>query len=261
MPPGLVIHVPHASTIIPADVRDQFVLSDADLDTELRLMTDHLTDELFAMPRMTATTIRFPVSRLVVDPERFESDEQDVMAARGMGVVYERTAGQRALRRMLSVEERGRLIERWYRPHHAALTAAVADTLKARGSCVILDVHSFPPTPLPYEMDQRPDRPDICIGTDGFHTREVLTNTAVRLFEEAGWSVALNRPFAGALVPMAYYRTDARVQAVMIEANRRLYLDEATGTRGAGFDACHARLSRVVDHLIDDLLLAPFSRR
>src|SRR6185436_3514585 len=99
--------------------------------------------------------------------------------------------------------------------------------------------------------DQRRDRPDICIGTDDFHTPAALSSLAGRLCEQAGWTVAVNRPFAGALVPMAYYRTDARVQALMIEVNRRLYLDEATGMRGREFEHCRKLLSRVVDQLIE----------
>jgi N-formylglutamate amidohydrolase len=80
--PRAVIHLPHAATHIPSDVREQFVLSDERIADEIRLITDHLTDELFAVPDAIGLTVRFPVSRLVVDPERFESDEQESMAAR-----------------------------------------------------------------------------------------------------------------------------------------------------------------------------------
>jgi hypothetical protein len=46
-----LVHVPHASTISPQDVRDQFVLTDDQIAHEIRLMTDRLTDELFAVSR------------------------------------------------------------------------------------------------------------------------------------------------------------------------------------------------------------------
>ncbi len=61
----------------------------------------------------------FPVSRLVVDPERFEKDDEEPMAARGMGVVYELTSHGQPLRVFPSssaAEERGKLLERFYRP-------------------------------------------------------------------------------------------------------------------------------------------------
>ena len=46
-----------------------------------------------------------------------------------------------------------------------------------------------------------------------------------------GFRVGMNRPFAGALVPNAFYGRDARVQSVMIELRRDLYMDERTGER------------------------------
>ena len=39
---------------------------------------------------------------------------------------------------------------------------------------------------------------------------------------KVGWSVEIDRPFSGAIVPMAFYRADDRISAVMIEVNRRL---------------------------------------
>jgi N-formylglutamate amidohydrolase len=64
--PTAVIHLPHASTRIPADIRDQFVLTHEQIADEIRLMTDHLTDELFAVPEAMALAVRFPVSRLAI---------------------------------------------------------------------------------------------------------------------------------------------------------------------------------------------------
>src|SRR5713101_8274639 len=139
---GAVIHVPHASTVIPLDLHEQFSLTDVELAHELRVMTDHLTDRLFGIPG--AAAVRFPVSRLVLDPERFESDDQEIMAAGGMGVVYTRTSEQTPLRRALAPHEREQLLERWYRPHHAELTTTVAAAIESHGRCLVIDAHSFP---------------------------------------------------------------------------------------------------------------------
>lgn len=48
-------------------------------------------------------------------------------------------------------------------------------------------------------------------------------------FSALGFRVALNDPFAGALVPISRYQKDNRLRAVMIEINRNLYMDEASG--------------------------------
>ena len=90
MTPIGVLHIPHSAVEIPADVRRQFLVSDETLRQELLKMTDWFTDELFTLPAREAVAIRFPVSRLVLDPERFIDDQQEVMASRGMGVIDSR---------------------------------------------------------------------------------------------------------------------------------------------------------------------------
>jgi N-formylglutamate deformylase len=77
-----------------------------ELEHELLVMTHRYTDELFAGPLGLATRVAFPVSRLVVDPERFVDDDREPMARKGVGVVYTRTAMGDPLRRTPSVAER-----------------------------------------------------------------------------------------------------------------------------------------------------------
>ena len=86
-------------------------------------------------------------------------------------------------------------------------------------------------------MDQTPHRPDICLGTDPFHTPEWLQRRAAESFRGMGWSVEFNRPYSGTIVPMGRYRIDARVHSIMVEVNRGLYLDEQTGEKVPRFDA------------------------
>ena len=54
-------------------------------------MTDHYTDELFNITNSYIHKLKFPVSRLLVDVERFEKDELEIMSKVGMGCIYERT--------------------------------------------------------------------------------------------------------------------------------------------------------------------------
>jgi N-formylglutamate deformylase len=236
MTPIAVLHVPHSFTEIPADLRSSLLLSENEIRRELLWMTDWYTDELFSFPADEAASIRFPVSRLVVDPERFPDDDREPMAARGMGVIYARTSDGRLLRGPPNAQLRRELIARFYEPHHLALGNAVQSALDAHARCLIVDCHSFPSVALPCDMDQAPGRPDICIGTDSFHTPDWLTASAIERFAAAGYSVTVNRPYAGALVPVAFCGRDRRVASIMIEVNRRLYMDEAAGDESPGFD-------------------------
>ena len=83
-----ILHLPHASTFIPEDLRQDFILSDQELLEEVNRITDHATDQIFQQAFPEAKAIVFPVSRLVVDPERFSEDSQEPMSQVGMGVTH-----------------------------------------------------------------------------------------------------------------------------------------------------------------------------
>jgi N-formylglutamate deformylase len=247
-----IIHIPHASTVVPADVRRTFVLSDAELERELLRLTDRYTDELFHLPSELALPVVYGVSRLVVDPERFPDDALEPMAARGMGAVYVSTTDGAPLRDGLTAAQRSNLLDRFYRPHHVALEAVVQRVLDAMGRCLIIDCHSFPDEPLACDRDQQRSRPDVCIGTDSFHTPAELAAQAGAGFSNRGLDVTVDRPFSGAMVPARWYRQDNRVASVMVEINRRLYMDETTGEKNSGFSDIQCLVQSVLKTLIDD---------
>jgi N-formylglutamate amidohydrolase len=229
MPAWVVLHLPHASTTIPDDVRAQFLLDNEDLNAELDVLTDQHVRELFENHEPLAQPVAADVSRLVVDLERFTDDARETAAQHGFGAIYEKTTTGAALRRPLTGEERLELLQR-HAAHHERLTAIVEATLDEHGRCLLLDCHTFPDRRMPFEVgDPNAPRPDICIGTDPWHTPSGLRDALVEQFEAAGWSTALDRPFAGTVVPERLYHSDRRLAAVMIDANRRI-VDGSTPT-------------------------------
>ena len=96
----------------------------------------------------------------------------------------------------------------------------------ANDHCRIIDVHSFPVFPPPYKLNQTTIRPDFCLGTDDFHTSEELVARVEKILESCGYSTARNQLFSGTIVPIKHHRKDQRVQSLMIEINRWLYLGE-----------------------------------
>jgi N-formylglutamate amidohydrolase len=242
----IVAHVPHAATLIPASIRAEILLDDDALAQELIRLTDWHVDGLFSwIGELGGPMFVNRLSRLVFDPERFVDDADEPMAKAGQGVVYTRTTDGRHLR-ILTDDDRARRIVQFYEPYHAALTGLVTDTLHRFGRCLIVDCHSFSSDPLPSEPDQTPDRPDICIGTDPFHTPPALAEHLRRAFVAEAFRVRLDSPFAGALVPLAYYGRDDRVTSLMIEVRRGLYCDEATGDPAPTFATVRQRLERAI---------------
>ena len=234
--PNVILHIPHSSRNIPPEERAQLAPDDRTLVLELLRMTDALTDELFAPTSFEAARVIFPISRLACDVERFPDDADEPMALKGMGVVYAKTTDGQPLREHLTLAERTRVMEAWYTPHHQKLTRTVDDVIADGKSCIIVDCHSFSSRPLPHEPDQEPIRPDICIGTDDWHTPARLRNELIAAASAGGFSVRVDRPFSGALVPAKHHRREPRVKAAMIEINRQLYMNEETGERLARFD-------------------------
>ena len=242
----VVAHVPHAATFIPDAVRADIVLDDAELEVELLRLTDWHTDRLFiGVLRHGASMFVNRLSRLVFDPERFADPMAEPMDAVGQGVVYTRTTSGGVLRQV-DAAARTRTLRQLYDPYHAALTELVAERLAAWDRCTIIDCHSFATLPLPSEPDQSPHRPDVCIGTDAFHTPSQLADALSSSFAAEGFRVALDRPFSGALVPRHWYGRDRRVRAVMIEVRRGLYCDEASGVANASFEQVRAAIERAL---------------
>lgn len=250
--PSTLIHITHASGVIPTDLRSQFLLNDAELSIELERLTDHFTDELFFSSNAASQILSFPVSRFVVDPERYSDDTQEPMAERGHGVIYTGTTDCRPLRRKLSNDERTELLELYYVPHHSSLTAATQQSLEENGFVTIVDAHSFPDIPLPVDLSQQTPRPDICIGTDSTHTPRELVELVYDHFLAAGFSVRIDDPYAGTIVPLHYFGIDNRVSSIMIEINRRLYLDGEPGnfSKNDQFDSILGTTQAIVESVI-----------
>jgi N-formylglutamate amidohydrolase len=253
----IVLHIPHASRRIPARERAALLLDGTELARELTAMTDAWTDRLVEGWSSFDNVRRViaPVSRLVCDVERFRDDAAEPMAARGMGAVYTRTSDGRPLR-TVTPEERERILRTYYDPHHAALTQAVDDALAKAGACLIIDVHSFPSKPLPYEPDQSSYRPRICIGFDDFHGAFLGDGSWKKAYRRAkflDYEVKVNEPFSGSIVPLKHFKRDRNVFSVMVEVRRDLYMNEATGRKHGHrrFQSFRQRLHQVLDGLAE----------
>lgn len=232
---NLILNIPHSSIRIPDEYRHLFKV---DLTEELRVMTDWYTDELFCFD---SERVIAPTSRLLVDTERFRCDKDEEMARFGMGAVYTLTHDGRTLKSFTSLE-REALLKKCYDPHHENLERATENALREEGYALIVDCHSFSSVPLKHESSKSTPRPDICIGTDSFHTPSSLSSFAYDFFRSRGYSVSFDSPFSGTITPMRYYRKNKNVHSIMIEVNRSIYMNEYTTRKTKDFDRVRADL-------------------
>jgi N-formylglutamate deformylase len=241
----VILHVPHASRALSPAARASLLITDEQLGEELDHLTDAHTD-VIAHRAARAAAIRPWVfenrwSRLVVDPERFPDDREEMRAV-GMGAVYTAGFAGRKLRDDDRVRDEA-LLQAHFRPYSAALAGLVADRLAAAGHAIIVDVHSYATALLPYEIHRAGARPPVCLGTDRDHTPGWLLAAARAAFP----ANALNTPFEGCYVPLDYHGAEPRVSALMIEIRRDGYMTEPGGPPHAGLDRLAGALTGLLD--------------
>ena len=214
----ILIHVPHTSLYIPEGYRRTALIPADELDEENEFMCDKGVLELIP-PAFAQNTLVFPYSRLYCDVERFR-DGREPMQKLGMGFVYTRDSKGRDMFHPSDAHREE--VSRIYDEHHAELNRRTAEILEEHGRCLIVDLHSF--------SDETVDRlfgwtdlPDVCIGTEPDYYSQKLIDGLISLCRGLGLSVALNYPYAGSMVPNAYFgKPGTGIVSVMLEVNKRV---------------------------------------
>ena len=210
-----VIHIPHSSKFIP-----NFTGYNIDLiEKELELLTDHDTDVLFNVKNVQKIKANF--SRIFCDVERLPDNEEEMFKF-GRGFFYTHTDSGLQLR---TEELKKEVYKKFYLKHHNKFTNTVTKKLKKHGFCFILDGHSFNDIPFNTDLNKEPQRPQICIGVDEFHTPKFLIDYTVNFFKNNGFEIKINSPYSGTIIPLKYYKKEKNVFGIMIEVNKNVYLN------------------------------------
>lgn len=221
---NLILHIPHSSTAFPNE-ENNF----DDLDEDERLLIDYYTDELFVPEKEDKNICHmvFPYCRLYCDVERLINDplEKD-----GLGISYSRWVqsknGYGETLRSFSRESKAFAM---YLDFHSEVSKKI---MEFTGSTLLIDCHSF--SALPNLLNSNPPDIDICIGYNDDETcpNKVVIGNIVQYFIAKGYKVGINEPFSNSKtfsVPVTYH-------SIMVEVNKRLYMDEQTLGKTEGFE-------------------------
>jgi N-formylglutamate amidohydrolase len=243
-----ILHIPHASTVIPEDCLKDFCISNDEITRELLRMTDSYTNELYISDDPKVYRVETMFSRLCCDVERFREDEGEEMSKIGMGAIYTHGSYMQRIKN-ITTARREELLSTYYDPHHKKLYDAVTLALSEEQGCLIVDCHSFQTLARPYEVDALRQRPQIGIGTHPTHTPPQVTDLISKWAVLHGYSFALSEPYAGTIVPLPYFEKDIRVKSVMLEIRRDLYMNETTGTKNKNFDLICKEVQQLIGQL------------
>ncbi len=220
-----------------------YIIRKESLDKEILKLTDWYTDDLFYSE--TDEMVIADFSRIFCDPERFTDDTQEIMSQYGMGVLYEKSDDGEVIRKV-NPELKASVLKDYYWKHHGKFSDEVNNQLRLFGKALIIDCHSYPSIPLNRDLDKNANRPDFNIGTDTFHTPKHLVDLSIEFFKNAGFSLGIDWPYKGSIVPLEYYQKNKYVQSIMLEINRALYLKEPTNEKSEK----HLEIKKVVSEFI-----------
>jgi N-formylglutamate amidohydrolase len=250
-----VFNAPHAGDVYPA----AFLAASALDPTTLRRSEDAFVDRLFGgvvalgAPLMSA---RFPRAFLDVNREPFELDPRmfegrlpphantrSMRVAGGLGTIPRIVSdGQNIYRGRLRVDEGLTRIETLYKPYHRALRGLLKRTSESFGHVVLIDCHSMPSTS--FGRDEDASRADIVLGDRyGTSCAGTLTDLVEATLRGRGYAVMRNKPYAGGFITEHYGAPSLGRNALQVEVNRALYMDERSLAPTARFGSVAADLA------------------
>jgi N-formylglutamate amidohydrolase len=260
----LVLDSPHSGVEFPADF--DAVVSEFDL----RDGEDCFVDELYRpATEHGIALLAARVPRTYVDANRHRGDiDLDLIegghwpheyapsgkAAIGKALVW-RTLddGRPIYSRRLRVDEVKARIDRCHAPYHRALAGLIDAAHADFGVVYHLNCHSMNPVAGKMgEGGEGTERADFVLGDrDGTTCDPAFTAFVQATLQAMGYVVAVNDPYKGVELVRAYSDPARGRHSLQVEINKRLYMDEATRTRHAGFAPLQRNLLRMIEALRD----------
>jgi N-formylglutamate deformylase len=261
---ALLLDSPHSGHDFPAD------FDGAVSEFDLRDGEDSFIDELYQpATELGVALIAAQFPRTYLDPNRHAGDiDLELIdggrwphewvpsgkAAIGKALIWRTLDDGRAIyARKLSVAEVESRIERCHVPYHGALTRWIDATHARFGVSYHVNCHSMNAVAgVQGEGGRGSRRADFVLGDrDGSTCEPGFTAFVKQWLEAAGYDVKVNDPYKGVELVRAYSDPTHGRQSLQIEINKRLYMDEPSRTRNAGFDALQTNLRELVGALID----------
>ncbi len=251
----VIVEVPHAGLLVDGPALATLVAPARSIGRD----ADLWVDELYAdAPARGATMIVAHVSRYVVDLNRSEKDV-DAESVQGAppnaratrGIVWRLTSdGARVLDAPLPRRELERRLETYYRPYHRTIAALIERKRARFGHAVLVAAHSMPSVGRAAHGDPNAFRADVVPGTRGRTSASGrVIDTVDALARAAGFSVSHDDPYQGGFTTMHYGRPRDASHVVQVELARRLYMDETSLQKNAGFDRLRAFCTELVSRL------------
>ena len=216
----ILVSIPHGGAEVPEELADCVALT----EQELLGYTDLYTLDIFSIEGVHLVSDR--TSRVMIDPNRAPDDisREYEEAAEGVTVlttwdgkkVYKE--GCEPTQEMIDL-----IIKKYHDPYHELINEVIPEVQ------FMIDGHSYLPVGPKMKQDSGEPRPDINLGNMNYSSCSREHTVFFReFFEERGYSVRINFPYAGKYI-LGHHCHRRRippflVPGIQIEVNQGLYV-------------------------------------
>jgi len=257
----LVLDSPHSGREFPADF--DAVVSEA----ELREGEDCFVDELYAAgPEIGAPLLAARWPRTYLDPNRHAGDvdlelidgswpgeyRPSGKARVGKALIWRTLEDGRPIyAKKLGIERVLRRIRGFHAPYHETIQRLLKETHARFGRVYHINCHSMRAVAGRQSDDGEGSvRPDFVLGDrDGTSCEPRFTEFVRGALAGMGYDVKVNDPYKGVELVRAYSDPAAGRHSLQIEINKRLYMDEATLEKTAGFAVLQKNLFSLLQEI------------
>ena len=173
---------------------------------------------------------------------------------------HKTTKGDLLIKEPLSQNRHKVLIKKYFEPYHQQIQNQLR-IFKKQGAKKIyfLDLHSMPSKALAYHKDYGELRTEIVIGNNrGRSASPAFTELAIKAYRQAGFKVALNWPYSGGAISRFYGQPQKGQEALQVELNRKLYMDEKTHKKNQNYKNIQLKLALAISYIKQRLPLPSF---
>jgi len=255
-PVPVVVDVSRSGRLYPIDFRSPVPF------TALHDNVSMYVDEIWKdAPRYGATLLQALFPNTYIDTNRHELDIDpnlidgewpvplEFVSKSGLGLLKTVSRyGEPLQERKLTVDEIKARLDRYYHPYHRELQA-IADRMHgARGFYYNLSCHCMSAVGAPTHADAGKERMDFCIGNlKGTTSTTGFIEFVADTIRANGYTCSVNTPYSGGEINRRYGTTDGTRDSLMIEINKKKFMDVKTFRKNDGFDGIQRVAGRVLE--------------
>ena len=238
----------------------------------LKCDVDAFVDELYApvLQKTAIPSVIFKWHRYSVDMNRFAWDISPQTVYRAQELLktlykhkkalqkspssihwHKTTKAQLLIKKPLSQKNHKILIKKYFDPYHQQIQKQV-QLFKNQGhkKIYLMDMHSMPSKALAYHKDRGEFRTEVVVGNNqGQSGSKEFTDLVIKAYQQAGFKVALNWPYSGGAISCFYGHPQKGQEAIQIEINRKLYMNEKSKQKNKNYKNIQLKLDIAISYI------------